>query len=202
MFPLRDVIPSRTTPWITYGLVGVAVCLFVAERLSIAPIASAWPWLLSPLVHHGWLKLSANVICLWIFGDNVEDRFGHARFLIFYLVAAAVAGVSQVLLCGAPAPAMASSGAVIAVMAAYFMLFPYSRVLVGVFLVLFIDVIELPALFVVLFWTTFTFAPPAGDLVPGAGPGGLCALGAGVVIGVLGALLLKRPERQRVEWWS
>lgn len=202
MFPLRDVIPARTTPWVTYGLLGVAVCFFAAERLSIAPGGSAWPWLLSPFSPHGWLKFSANAVCLWIFGENVEDRFGHDRFLIFYLVAASMAGVSQVVLGGAAAPTIASSGGVAAIMAAYFVMFPYSRVLVGLFLIVFVDVIELPALFIVLFWTTFTFAPPAGDYVPGAGPGGLYALGAGVVIGVIGAWLLKRPERQRVEWWG
>lgn len=202
MFPLGDVIPSRTTPWVTYGLVGVGVCFFAAGRLSIGLGTNAWPLLLSPFMNRGWAMFVANLLCLWIFGDNVEDRFGHGRFLLFYLAAAAAAGAVQVLWCGAVGPTAASSGAIAAIMAAYFVLFPYSRVLVGVFLIVVVDVIELPALFVVLLWTAVTFAPPAADLAPGAGRGAMCALGAGIAIGVIGARALRRPERQRVDWWS
>ena len=109
MIPLRDVIPSRTTPWITMGLIGVNALVFVREitlpsdavegfivSFGLVPAEFSWLAVLTSMfVHAGWLHVLSNLLCLWIFGDNVEDRMGHGRYLVFYLLAGAAAAGLQ-----------------------------------------------------------------------------------------------------------
>ena len=115
MIPLRDVIPSRTTPVVTVTLIGINILAFLVQSQAADPEAFVRTWGLVPaafswvavftsmFLHGGLFHLGGNMLYLWIFGDNVEDRLGHGRFLAFYLlcgVAAAVAshdsGVSRV----------------------------------------------------------------------------------------------------------
>src|SRR5262249_2368035 len=104
MIPIRDVIPSRTTPFVTMTLIGMNVAAFIAPRVldagDRATLVAAWgvtpaafravTLFTSMFLHAGWLHLGGNMLSLWIFGDNVEDRMGHARYLLFYLAAGAV----------------------------------------------------------------------------------------------------------------
>src|ERR1051326_1430476 len=100
MFPLKDIIPSRTTPWVTYAIIVINVLVFGSELTmgdaairrfvfdyGLVPVRFSWASAVtSTFVHGGWLHIIGNMWSLWIFGDNVEDRMGHGRFLTFYLL--------------------------------------------------------------------------------------------------------------------
>lgn len=98
-------------------------------------------------LHGGWLHFLGNMLYLWIFGDNVEDRFGSAQYLLFYLLCGIVAAIGQGLV--APGPMVGASGAIAGVLAAYFVMYPTARISTLVFLGLFITIVELPALIVI-----------------------------------------------------
>ena len=218
MFPLRDVIPSRTTPWVTYVLI-VANGLVFLHALSLGSpggqrfvfayglIPSQFNWVAavsSLFIHGGWLHIIGNLWSLWIFGDNVEDRMGHGRFAVFYLLAGLAGNLAQTAaLPDSPIPLIGASGAIAGVMGAYLVLFPYSRILVLVFLLFFVDVIEIPAVFFLAFWFLMQLLSGVGQLanVPGESVGFWAHVG-GFLTGVIGVWVFKRPERQRVEWWS
>src|SRR3979411_2502993 len=110
MIPLRDVIPSRTTPYITVTIIALnAIAWFfelsMGERpltgflfvYAVVPAAFSWPTLITSMFLHGsWSHVIGNMWYLWIFGDNVEDRLGHGRFIVFYLLCGALAALGQV----------------------------------------------------------------------------------------------------------
>ncbi len=167
MFPVSDVIPSRTTPVVTIAVIALNTVAFLYELLldeyqlqtfvetfGVVPALFSWPTLVtSTFLHGGWLHIAGNMLYLWIFGDNVEDRLGHARYLIFYLACGAAAAVGQ--LAASPlsmVPMIGASGAVAGVMGAYFVIYPYSRVLTAVFIVFYLDLIEIPAVFFLGIW--------------------------------------------------
>src|SRR5690349_6014488 len=167
MFPLRDVIPSRTTPWITFLLIAVNLVVFLIETslterqavqfisaYGLVPARFTWAAAVTSMfLHGGWLHIVGNLWSLWIFGDNVEDRMGHGRFLMFYLLAGLLGNLAQTA--AGPesvVPLIGASGAIAGVMGAYLILFPHSRILVLIFLVFFVDIIEIPAVFFLAFW--------------------------------------------------
>jgi len=98
-------------------------------------------------LHGGWLHVIGNMLYLWIFGDNVEDRFGSAQYLVFYLLCGIVAAIGQGLI--SPSPMVGASGAIAGVLAAYLLMYPTARISTLVFLGLFITIVELPALIVI-----------------------------------------------------
>src|SRR5204862_6723863 len=101
----------------------------------------------------GWLHLFGNMLYLYIFGDNVEDRLGHGRYAIFYLLCGMAAGSAQALLtAGSRLPMVGASGAIAGVSGAYFLFFPTARVVTLVPIFLFLQVFEIPAVFFLLFW--------------------------------------------------
>jgi membrane associated rhomboid family serine protease len=222
MIPLRDVIPSRTTPIVTYLIIAVNLAAFVYELavmrlpepalerfyLTYGLIPAHFSWtaaVTSMFLHDGWLHIAGNLWSLWIFGDNVEDRLGHGRFLFFYLACGVMAGLVQTWVSpDSPLPVVGASGAIAGVMGAYFVLFPYSRVLVLIFLFVFVDVIELPAVFFLGFWFFMQLIGGVGRLAETALTGGVAfwAHVGGFLTGVAGVWLLRRPERQRVDWWT
>ena len=174
MIPLRDVIPSRTTPWITLLLIGLngIVAIFV---------------------HAGWILLVSNLLALWLFGSTVEDRVGHARFLLLYVLSGAAGHLLQIETGpGAAASIAGASGAVAGVIGAYFVLFPYSRVLVLVPLLLFIDVVEVPAVFFLGLWV---FIQLVSSLHTLGNLAGLWTILGGSAFGAAGMWMLRRPER-------
>jgi membrane associated rhomboid family serine protease len=105
------------------------------------------PLLSHMFLHGGWLHFLGNMLYLWIFGDNVEDRFGSVQYLVFYLLCGVVAAVGQGLV--AAGPMVGASGAIAGVLAAYFVMYPTARISTLVFLGLFITIVELPALIVI-----------------------------------------------------
>ena len=219
MIPLRDVIRSRTPPVVTVTLILVNAAAFFFE-LSLPPVArqglirdwgivpASFDWstlFTSMFLHGGWLHVIGNMWYLWICGDNVEDRLGHGRYLLFYLLCGAVAGVAQTLMNPSSAvPTIGASGAIAGVMGAYFVLYPRSRILTLVPLFVFIEIVEIPALFFLGFWFLMQLFAGAGSIAHTTGSQGGVAFWAhvaGFVGGAGGVFVFKRPERQRVEWW-
>jgi len=219
MLPLSDVIPSKTTPYVTIGLIAVNILTFlyelqltqpelqiVALSFGVVPAYFSWPTLItSQFLHDGWMHIFGNMLYLWIFGDNVEDRLGHGRYLVAYLVFGMVAALGQVALsAGSIIPMIGASGSIAGVMGAYFVLYPHSRVLTVVFLVFFLDIIEIPAIFFLGIWFVKELFSGVGSLGASTMTGGV-AFGAHVVGfagGALVGLFWRMRETSRQRYWT
>jgi membrane associated rhomboid family serine protease len=203
MFPVSDVIPSRTTPYVTIALIALNAIAFAVElqlddrellRLvagsGVVPASFSWPDVLTSMfLHAGWVHFLGNMLYLWIFGDNVEDRLGHARYLLFYLICGALAAVGQTLTHPlSTVPMIGASGAIAGVMGAYFVLYPHSRVLTAVFIVFFMDLIEIPAIYFLGIWFLMQIFSGVGSLGVQAAEAGV-AFWAHVIGFAAGALI-------------
>ena len=219
MIPLRDVIPSRTTPYITVTIIAVNALVFVFElRLPLTDRArfievygivpasvGSLSLLTSMFLHGGWLHFLGNMLYLWIFGDNVEDRVGHGRFIVFYLTCGLAATLAQVVSNPTSVvPIVGASGAIAGVMGAYFVLFPRSRVLTLLPLFIFWELIEVPAILFLGFWFLLQLLSGVGSVGAGQDVSGIAfwAHIAGFATGAVAIFLFRRPERQRVDWWG
>jgi len=166
MIPLRDVIPSRTTPYITVTIIALNALAWLfelslprevlTEFLTVYGVVPAYfsaPTLITSMFLHGsWSHVLGNMWYLWIFGDNVEDRVGHGRFIVFYLLCGIVAALGQIVVDpGSTLPTIGASGAIAGVMGAYFVLYPHSRVLTLIPWI-FLQIVELPAIVLLGFW--------------------------------------------------
>jgi len=214
MIPLSDVIPSRTVPVVTIGLIIVNALVFLYEQALPEPLLlqfvanyaliPAWfsvPALFtSQFLHGGWMHIISNMLYLWIFGDNVEDRLGHFRYLLFYLGAGAAAAILQTLFDPfSSVPMVGASGAIAGVMGAYFILYPYSRVLTVVFLIIFFDIIEIPAVFFLGLWFLLQLLSGVGSLAVSNAAGGGVAFWAhigGFAAGALIGLVLRSRDNR------
>jgi len=220
LIPLRDIIPSRTTPVVTIALIALNVLVFLFELslgrgveaftfyFGLVPANFAWLNVFTSMfVHGGFLHIGGNMLYLWIFGDNVEDRMGHGRFLVFYLLCGVAAAVAQTITApDSTVPMVGASGAIAGVMGAYFVLYPKSRIVALVPLFFFFQIIEVPAIFFLGIWFVMQFLSGVGSIAEatrGAPGGGVAfwAHVAGFVAGITGVMLFRRPERERVEWW-
>lgn len=188
VFPISDVIPSRTTPVVTITLIATTALVFLYEltlddrqlqsliqNYGVVPAHFSLMTLVTSLfLHSGWLHFLGNMLYLWIFGDNVEDRLGHGRFAIFYLGCGTAAALGQMATNPMSAlPMIGASGAIAGVMGAYFVFFPQSRVLTAVFIVFFMDLIEIPAIFFLGIWFLMQFFSGVGSLGADAAEGGV-----------------------------
>jgi rhomboid family protein len=220
MIPLRDVIPSRTTPYLTITIIvlnGLAWFFELAlprdvlpvflQVYGVVPADFRVPTLISSMFLHGsWLHVIGNMWYLWIFGDNVEDRLGHGRFLVFYLFCGIVAALGQVAIDPeSTLPTIGASGAIAGVMGAYFVLYPHSRVLTLIPLIfIFTRIVELPAIVLLGFWflmqlySAGTVAVTAGT--HGGGGVAFMAHVAGFLAGVVGVFAFRK--RQLDSWWA
>ena len=217
VIPIRDVIPARTTPFVTMTLIVLNVLVFLRMPTADTPafelFVRAWgvtaadfnltAVLTSMFVHAGFGHLLSNMWFLWIFGDNVEDRMGHGRFLLFYLICGFAAAFLQTLFeAASQVPMVGASGAIAGVLGAYLVLFPHSRVLTLVF----ITFIEVPAVLLLGIWFVSQLFSGLGTLavVRAEDVGGVAfwAHAGGFVAGTALVLLFRRPERMRVEWWD
>jgi membrane associated rhomboid family serine protease len=218
MIPLRDIVPSRTTPIVTISLIVANVLVFLYELtlgravddftlyFGLVPAAFSWVAVFTSMFLHGGLfHVAGNMLYLWIFGDNVEDRMGHGRFLVFYLLCGTAAALAQTITApDSVVPMVGASGAIAGVMGAYFVLYPKSRIVTLVPLFFFFQIIEVPAIFFLGIWFVMQFLSGVGSIVTAtAGGGGVAfwAHVAGFVAGLSGVIVFRRPERQRVEWW-
>lgn len=194
MIPIKDANPSRTTPYINILLIVINFGLFFYEislgRVELARfiytyglvperffhlsqqgsplLARYFPFFTSIFLHGGWLHILGNMLFLWIFGDNVEDRMGHFKYFIFYILCGLGAGFVHLFLNpSSSAPAVGASGAISGVMGAYILLFPYAKVLTLLPIFFFITFIQVPAYLFIGVWFIFQLFSGATSLIAG-----------------------------------
>lgn len=222
MLPLRDDIPHSRTPVVCYTLIAVNVVVFLfmatlspaslqgfLQTFAVTPteeLPRLWsgqptavlPFLTNMFLHGGWLHLGSNMLFLYIFGDNVEDRFGHGRFLAFYLLCGVLASFAHAFFNPHSAlPSLGASGAIAGVLAAYLRFFPQSRILTLVFLGFFVTTAEIPAVIYLLIWIGLQVVSGIANF--GATEGGVAwwAHIGGFAAGYLLSLLLAPAVGQR-----
>ena len=178
MIPLRDVIPSRTAPVVTVTLIGINILAFLLQMAQgpeteafvrtwgLVPAMFSWVTVFTSMFLHGGLfHLGGNMLYLWIFGDNVEDRLGHGRFLLFYLLCGVAAAVAQsMILPESRVPMVGASGAIAGIMGAYFVLYPRSRIVTLVPIFIFFQIVEIPAIFFLGLWFVLQFLSGVGSV--------------------------------------
>ncbi len=166
------------------------------------------PLFTSMFLHGGWFHLLGNMLYLWIFGDNVEDRMGHFRYLLFYILCGIVANITHIIF--APTsniPSVAASGAIAGVLGAYLLLYPTARVVVLVIIFFWIDFITLPALIVLSLWFVIQFFSGLASLgAQNAASGGVAwwAHIGGFVSGMALLFIFKKRNYRPVGrdlWW-
>jgi membrane associated rhomboid family serine protease len=221
MIPLRDINPRFSTPFMTVGIIlgNVAVWLYqislpapaeerfvfalgmVPARLQVALgspevslTAAVFPLISSIFLHGSWMHIIGNMWFLWVFGDNIEDRLGHIKYLLFYIATGIGAGIVHTAFnWGAIVPAVGASGAISGVMGAYFCYFPRSKIVTLVPLPIFF-ILKLPAVLILGYWLVIQFLSGVSDM--GNASGGGVAWWAHVGGFVLG-YVLARSIRQR-----
>lgn len=181
MIPFKDDTPTTTFPFVTIGIITLNIAIYLwgliiptdLQKVAYSygaiphnlitfagnqPIPPAATIFSSMFLHGGFLHVAGNMLYLWIFGDNIEDSLGHFRFLIFYLFAGVVAAYANAVVEAASyIPMIGASGAVSGVLGAYLLLFPRSRVHTLVFFGFFLQVVRIPAAFVIGFWAVIQF---------------------------------------------
>jgi membrane associated rhomboid family serine protease len=230
VIPLRDANPTRRTPVVTLALIGACFVVFAYElgRLGSggmdaldafatewgivpAELTAAWAsgtnlggealtLITSQFLHGGWLHILGNMLFLWIFGNNVEDRLGRLRFLAFYLVGGTVAGLTQVAIDPDSAiPTIGASGAIAATLGAYLVLFPRARITSLVFLGFFYQLIDVPAVVVLVFWFLLQLIDGIASLGVTDASGGVAFFAhiGGFVFGALVGLVIRVVGRGR-----
>jgi membrane associated rhomboid family serine protease len=236
MIPLRDRNPTRRTPIVTYALIAACFLVFglelvvkanggdaalerffeqwgaVPSRITSAIDSGNWfsqaifGIFASMFLHGGWLHLLGNMLFLWIFGNNVEDRLGPIPFLVFYLVGGVAAALAQVAIAPqSDAPLVGASGAIAAALGAYIVLYPGARILSLVFLGFFYSLMEVPALVVLGYWIVLQLISGFTSLGAETADSGVAffahiggfALGAvvGLVLRLTGAGGYRAPDR-------
>jgi membrane associated rhomboid family serine protease len=226
MFPIRNAVPTRYPPLVTWVLIGVNCAVFLLQ-LSLDPaeldiflsnfaliparyatpglfgntassIADFVPFFTMMFLHGGWLHLIVNMWTLWLFAPAIEDRLGHGRYLVFYLVCGIVSGVAHALFNPAStAPALGASGAIAGVLGCYVLMFPTSRVVV-VIPILFIPLFfELYAFVFIGMWFLIQLLQGAAELMMRSA-GGIAwwAHVGGFVTGAILGPLLRQPGRR------
>jgi membrane associated rhomboid family serine protease len=173
MIPLRDNIRSRKVPFITIILIIINVAIFLYQNSlptraanefvynwAVIPMLrynQIWRLITAAFLHGGWGHLLGNMLYLWIFGDNIEDELGHIKFLLFYLLMAAIASAVQIVSdINSIIPVIGASGAVAGVLGAYFVTYPYSRIVTFVPLFLF-RIVHIPSTVYLAVWFATQF---------------------------------------------
>jgi membrane associated rhomboid family serine protease len=241
VIPLRDDVPSRTTPLVNVTLIVINVLAFLYQLLlgpalmpflrefavvpalyfrevmvtsgggirEVTPVDLTVPLFTSMFLHGGWLHLGGNMLYLWIFGDNVEDRMGHFRYLVFYLMCGVAASAGHIW--SNPAsrvPSLGASGAIAGVLGAYFLLYPKARVVALLPLGFFTQLVQLPALFFLGWWFVQQFFYGLLSLgVQSAQTGGVAwwAHIGGFAAGAVLVWVFKKRDYRPVErdlWWQ
>jgi membrane associated rhomboid family serine protease len=224
MIPLRDEIPTRRIPVVNYALIAINVLVYgwmamagssqealvygyamvpanFADGVNLSDIVSVFT---SMFMHAGLAHLGGNMVYLWIFGDNVEDRLGHGRYLAFYLVGGVAASLTHLLTNpGSEIPTVGASGAIAAVLGAYLVLYPASRIVTFIPLGFFSRLTVVPAAVILSLW--FILQLFDGVLALGSADVGGVAFWAhigGFVAGVVMARLFATAPRSRgAESW-
>lgn len=221
MIPYKDNNPTSTFPFITIGIIGLNIFIFLSEITSQSgmkdvtyaygaiphyiltfeknqPIHPVLTIFSSMFMHGGFFHLGGNMLYLWIFGNNIEDRLGHIRFIFFYIFCGIISAYAYAVTNShSLIPMIGASGAVSGILGAYLLLFPKTHVHTLVFLGFFITTVRIPALIVIGFWAILQFVN--GLLNTGLDEGGGVAWFAhigGFLIGLL-TIKLWLPKRNR-----
>lgn len=224
MIPIRDEIPTRRVPVVNYILIALNILVFVFQSmLGSQEAALVYEFALIPVqltngvslgdvtdiftsmfMHAGLAHIGGNMLYLWIFGDNIEDRMGRGRYILFYLVGGLVASLTHIITNPySQIPTVGASGAIAAVLGAYLVLYPQSRVLTLVPLGFFIRMTMLPAVVVLGLWFVLQFFSGVMSIGgPDVGGVAFWAHIGGFVSGVVLAKLFARPEEPEylVHW--
>ena len=230
MIPLRDANPTRRPPVVTIALVIASLALFAYElgllatgeaeldafvrTFGVVPaeLMAAWgegsfvsmesvTLVTSQFLHGGWLHVLGNLLYLWIFGNNIEDRFGRVAFVLFYLAGGIAAALTQVATDPASdVPMIGASGAIAAILGAYLVLYPRARITSLVFLGFFYQLIDVPAVIVLAFWFVLQLVDGLASLGVGGVGGGVAFFAhiGGFVFGVAVALVMRMLGRSGV----
>lgn len=224
MIPLRDANPTRRTSVVTIALVLACLVAFAYELglmmsggdEALGAFVTAWgvvpaeltgAWsrgdflnveaatlVTSQFLHGGWLHLLGNLLYLWIFANNIEDRLGRAWFLLFYLAGGVIAALVQVAVApDSTIPTIGASGAIAATLGAYIVFFPRSRITSLVFLGFFYQLIDVPAILVLGFWFVLQLVDGIASLGPVETGGGVAFFAhiGGFVAGAVIARLVR-----------
>jgi len=226
MFPLRDTIPSKRTPIVVWVIILVNVLAFLHElqlpedarnelidRFAVVPIRldlqpraffhapqDYLTLVTSMFLHGSLLHVLGNLWTLAIFGDNVEDRMGKLRFLVFYFLCGIVAGAVHVYFnADSPVPTIGASGAISGVMGAYFVLFPRARVITLIPLIIYPLFVELPAYVFLGVWFAAQLMSGTQSLAAPEEPGGVAFLAhvGGFVAGLALTWPFLKPSKPR-----
>ena len=226
MIPLHDDNPIRTTPTLTVALIVSCVVIFLwqvslgtqveraiyalgvipavlfgHERLpeSIALVGPPATLITSMFLHGGWMHLIGNMLYLWIFGNNIEDAMGHARFIVFYMLCGIAAAFAQALPDPqSTIPMIGASGAISGVLGAYLLLFPHARVLVAIPFGFYLHTVRLKAGWVLGFW--FVLQLISSMATTAEGEGGV-AFGAHIGGFIAGMALLPLFKKRGVRYF-
>ena len=193
------VVPSELTSGAELLLIPVLTPIGLIKVDVASPIH---PWgtvFTSMFIHGGWMHIIGNMLFLWVFGDNIEDRLGHVKYLLFYIVAGIAAVWTQAAIdIDSRTPLIGASGAISGVLGAYLITFPYNRITTLVVFI-FITVIRVPAMFVLGSWFILQLFNGLGSLGPAASGAGVAYMAhvggfvAGVLIMAVYKLLLGEP---------
>jgi len=203
VIPLKDTIPSSTYPFVNYCLIVVNSAVFLYElllgpgleqfiqRFGVIPYyftlsfqpgiglkeyvgLTCLPLVTSLFIHGGWFHIIGNMWFLYIFGDNIEDRLGHIRYLFFYLFCGVAASLGHVMInLDSIIPTIGASGAIAGVLGAYALLYPWARVKTLIIIIFIIDIVELPAVFFLVFWFIIQLFNGFGSIMSSSGHGGV-----------------------------
>jgi rhomboid family protein len=210
MLPIGDDNSERRTlPFITWMLIGVNVVVFLIELVSGDQFIMDWSFIPSRFaanpagdfitifsamfMHAGWMHLLGNMLYLFIFGDNVEDRMGHFRFLLFYLFCGIAATFAQYFFSiGSNVPNLGASGAIAGVLGAYLLLFPHERVRVLVLS----RIVIMPALIVIGLWIVLQLFSGIGSIMASTDSGGVAYMAhiGGFLAGLFISLFYRRRD--------
>jgi membrane associated rhomboid family serine protease len=218
MIPLKDENPTHIVPVVTYLLIVLNVVVFIfqimlgssnqqfvyqfalipAEVISGFTLGSFFDIFTSMFMHAGLAHIGGNMLYLWIFGDNVEDRLGSGRYLFFYIVGGIIASLAHIITNpNSQIPTVGASGAIAAVLGAYLVLYPSQRVLTLIPLGFWLRLTMLPASIVLGLWFVLQFFQGIMTLGgPDVGGVAFWAHIGGFVSGVVMGLILKKPEKE------
>ncbi len=216
MIPIRDVNPTRSTPWVTWSIILVCGLVFLYQWLMPEGVSDAFvfSWGLVPrrlsagdsgawitpltsmFMHGGVMHVIGNLWFLYIFGDNVEDNMGSGRFAVFYLLSGFAAAASQYLMAPlSPVPMVGASGAIAGVLAAYLVLYPRAHVVTLIPIFIFLQWVELPAVVFIVLWFGLQFYSGLGSLTRGhAGGVAYWAHIGGFIAGLMLTMIFRRPR--------
>jgi membrane associated rhomboid family serine protease len=224
LLPLRDDIPHQQTPYVGYGLMAACILVFLVmvglpdrqlqgfmASFAVTPavdlplalrgrIDGLMPFVTNMFLHGGWLHLGGNMLFLYIFGDNVEDRMGHLGFLAFFLVCGIAASFAHALSTpGSHLPSLGASGAIAGVLAAYMVYFPHARIRSLVTLGFFWTSADIPAFVYLILWFIMQAFSGVASLGRDAASGGVAwwAHIGGFVVGLMLAKIVERRPQQR-----